>query len=198
VPVLRTDAELIVASLESPEEFGVIYDRHCVAIHAYLARRVARDSDALLGDVFRVAFERRASYRPDRPDALPWLYGIAWNVIARERRRGARHGRALVRAAGIRETTAHELEQSDARLDAVGARSALAAAIAALPDVEREALLLLAWEELSYEAIAEAVGVPVGTVRSRLSRARRRVRELLPRDGERPVMCTREQRGSAS
>jgi RNA polymerase sigma-70 factor (ECF subfamily) len=195
--VLRTDAEVIVASLESPEDFGVIFDRHCVAIHAYLARRVARESDALLGDVFRVAFERRGSYQLDRPDALPWLYGIAWNVIARERRGVSRHGRALVRAAGMRDTTAHDIEQSNARLDAVADRTALAAAIGSLPDSEREALLLLAWEELSYEAIAEAQGVPVGTVRSRLSRARRRVRELLPRHGEEPVMRAREQRGEA-
>jgi RNA polymerase sigma factor (sigma-70 family) len=189
---LRTDADVIAASLAAPEQFASIFDRHAATIHAYLARRVPREADALLGEVFRVAFERRLVYRLDRPDALPWLYGIAWNIVFKERRSTVRGVAAAGRLGGMRDTTVPATEQSDDRLDGASQRSRLTAALASLPDGERETLLLFAWEELSYEAIAEALAVPVGTVRSRLSRARSRLRELLEQHGEEPVVPTHE------
>ena len=74
--VSRSDAAVIRASLVDPEAFGAIFDRHAVVIHAFLARRLGQDgADGLLGEVFRIAFERRADYRLGSADARPWLFG---------------------------------------------------------------------------------------------------------------------------
>jgi RNA polymerase sigma factor (sigma-70 family) len=180
----RTDAQVIAASITDSAEFAVVYDRHAAVVFRFLVRRVGRDtSEELLGDTFRIAFERRDTFDISRPNALPWLYGIATNLLARHRRTEARRLRAVERIAAARE---HDSVADDAA-SAVDARAryrAAADAIASLPDSERDALLLFVWEELDYEDIAFALGVPVGTVRSRLNRARRRLRELEPVIGE--------------
>ena len=85
--VEETDAAVIRESQEQPAHFGVLFDRHATVLFRYLVRRVGvDDADALLGEVFRVAFEKRATYDCDRPDARPWLYGIATRLISRRRR----------------------------------------------------------------------------------------------------------------
>ena len=174
-----SDAAAIEASTTDPAAFAAIFDRHAASLHRFLARRVEpADADSLLGDVFRIAFERRASFDPAQRSARPWLYGIATNLIARHRRSEARRLRAMASLAARRVEGAHDLvgDRAAEAVDADESWSHLVDAIDALPDAERHTLLLYAWEELGYEDIAAALGVPVGTVRSRLNRARHRLR----------------------
>jgi RNA polymerase sigma-70 factor (ECF subfamily) len=173
-----SDAEVIGRSLGDPGAFATLFDRHAAPLLRYLVRRVGADAaDGLLGEAFRIAFERRASFDSGRASARPWLYGIATHVLARHRRAEARRLRATARLAAERVPTDDASERVIAELDARELWTRVADAIAALPGGERDALLLYAWEDLSYEEIATALEVPVGTVRSRLNRARRRLRE---------------------
>src|SRR3954453_7991847 len=92
------DADAIAASADEPAAFGVIFDRYATTMHRYLARRVGPgDADDLLGETFRIAFERRGSYDTTRPLARPWLYGIATNLVARHRRTEGRREAATAR-----------------------------------------------------------------------------------------------------
>jgi RNA polymerase sigma factor (sigma-70 family) len=174
-----TDAAAILESRLDPSCFGEVFDRHFRAIYWYVARRVGRElAEELAAEVFVVAFEQRAQYDADRPDARPWLFGIAANLLRRHRRRERR--RLLVYArAGAPSVAQDEIEDAENRADAARTGKQVALALAALRPEEREVLLLFAWAELSYEEIAQALQVPVGTVRSRLSRARTRIRRVL-------------------
>jgi RNA polymerase sigma-70 factor (ECF subfamily) len=179
-----SDAAAISASLERPAAFAAVYDRHAGVVFRFLVRRVGRDTaDELLGETFRIAFERRSTFDTARPDARPWLYGIATNLIARHRRAEMRRIKATARLVATQpgDTVADRVA---ADVDARDTWPAVAEAIGTLPDGERDALLLFVWEELSYEEIASALQIPIGTVRSRLNRARRHIRELLDRTGE--------------
>jgi RNA polymerase sigma factor (sigma-70 family) len=185
-----SDAALIVVSRAQPEAFAALYDRHAALLFRFLIRRAGRDTaDELLGETFRVAFERRSSFDPSYSTARPWLYGIASNLLARHRRS---EGRRL--AATARLFTQRDPEPpADVVASNVDARRLFPRvldAVAALPGGERDALLLFAWEELSYDEIAVALTVPVGTVRSRLNRARKRIRELAADIGEQAVNTT--------
>ena len=178
-----SDAEVIGRSLDKPEAFGLIYDRHAPTVLRFLGRRVgAAVAEGLVGELFRIAFERRKMFEASRASALPWLYGIGSNLLLKHRRGEARRLRASARMAA-------DLEAADGRasaraLDARVLFSRVAGVIEALPDGEREALLLFAWEELSYQSVAEALDLPIGTVRSRLNRARAHLRELLKPNGK--------------
>jgi RNA polymerase sigma-70 factor (ECF subfamily) len=179
-----SDAGAIAASLDRPAAFAAVYDRHAGVLFRFLVRRVGRDTaDELLGETFRIAFERRSTFDSTRPDARPWLYGIATNLIARHRRAEMRRIRATARL-GPAPPGDGVADRVAAGVDARETWPAVAEAIAELPDGERDALLLLVWEELTYDEIAGALQIPVGTVRSRLNRARRRIRELIERRGE--------------
>jgi len=138
----------------------------------------------VLGEVFRIAFERRWSYRPDRPSARPWLYGIASNLVLKHRRGVARRIRATGRLAAMPDSQEGLEDRVAAAVDAEQLLPAVADAVASLPDADRQTLLLFAWEELSYDDIAQALDIPVGTVRSRLNRARLRIRELVTLGGK--------------
>ena len=168
--VVPSDADVIAASVDDAQAFVAIFDRHFRTIHGYLARRVGHEpAGDLAAETFTRAFDMRGRYDMARPDALPWLYGIATNVLARQRRGEERRLRALARM-----PRPDEADQLSPGIDAD-----VAAALAALPQREREVLLLFAWGELTYEEIALALDAPIGTVRSRLSRARERARALL-------------------
>ncbi|HET6963486.1 MAG TPA: sigma-70 family RNA polymerase sigma factor [Acidimicrobiales bacterium] len=179
-----SDGAVIAESLETPGAFGVIFDRHGSTLLRFLARRVdPAEAEDLLGEVFRIAFERRSAFERDRDSARPWLYGIAANLVAKHYRSEARRLRAMARASALRASAARLLdddpaERAVASADAGALWPRVVDAIGALPEAERQVLLLFAWEELSYEEIAQALGVPVGTVRSRLSRGRARLAEL--------------------
>ena len=181
-----SDAEVVGRSLAEPEAFGLIYDRHAATLLRFLGRRAgSRVAEALVGELFRIAFERRRTFDGSRASALPWLYGIGANLLLKHRRAEARRLRASARIAASLE--APDRRTGAAALDARLLFPRVADAIASLPDDEREALLLFAWEELPYQSIAEALDLPIGTVRSRLNRARARLRELLEPKGKNRV-----------
>lgn len=172
------DSDAILASKRSPDGFAAIFDRHFDAVHAYLQRRVGPDlADELSAQTFLAAFDARGSYDPAQPNARPWLFGIATNLLRRHHRDEVRQFRAYARTAVDPVTDA--FDGIEARLDATQMRRELVEALADLPAEELDALLLYAWAELSYPEIACALGIPTGTVRSRLSRARGRIRAAL-------------------
>jgi RNA polymerase sigma factor (sigma-70 family) len=173
------DATVIQLSRHEPEQFTVLFRRHAPHIQRYVVRRLGRDAaDDIVAETFLVAFGQRNRYDPVRADARPWLYGIATNLIGRHRRAEVRLYRALART-GADPVTEPFTDRVDDRVSADQAGRPLAAALARLSAELRDTLLLAAWSDLSYEEIAVALGVPVGTVRSRLSRARSRLRRTL-------------------
>jgi RNA polymerase sigma factor (sigma-70 family) len=184
----RSDAELIGRASRKPELFGVVFDRHFATIHRYLERRVGRDgADELAGEVFRIAFEQRRRFRPVHESALPWLYGLATNLLLKRWRGDARAARALARLQAASLNGDGELEAAEDRLSMAQTRTQLLEALAGLEPGDRDVVVLVAWEELTYEEVASALDIPLGTVRSRLNRARRAFRELFADSGDEPV-----------
>jgi RNA polymerase sigma-70 factor (ECF subfamily) len=175
------DGDVIAASLDDPDRFREIFERHFDAIYAFTARRLGREiADDLGATVFVEAFSARSRFELDRADARPWLYGIATNLMHRHRRTETRRLRAYGRTEPTRPDDPIDIDQ---RLDATAMGPRLAAGLRALASRDRDTLLLFAWADLSYEDIALATNVPVGTVRSRIHRARHRLRaELGVRD----------------
>ncbi|MGI5454105.1 RNA polymerase sigma factor [Streptomyces sp. CA-249302] len=175
-----SDARVIARSRDEPERFAALFDRHADAVHRYAARRLGPETaEDLMAETFVTAFQRRHTYDLTRADARPWLFGIATNLVGRHRRAEARRFKALSR---LPEPVEHEepvAERAVARAGATGVRRELAAALSGLSARQRDVVLLVAWAGLDYEEAAEALGVPVGTVRSRLHRARSRLREAL-------------------
>jgi RNA polymerase sigma factor (sigma-70 family) len=190
-PMLDCDA--ILASASEPDRFALIFDRHFDAVHSYARRRVGESAaDGVASQTFLVAFDRRGAYDISRANARPWLLGIATNLIHNKRRQEKRQLRAYSKAGA---DTDDPLEGIEARADAGRLRAQLAAILAALPKEEADPLLLYAWAELSYEEIAVALNLPIGTIKSRLSRVRTRVREQLrlsPTTGEQTPIANLE------
>jgi RNA polymerase sigma factor (sigma-70 family) len=173
------DATVIQLSRREPEQFTVLFRRHAPHIQRYVIRRLGSDAaDDIVAETFLLAFRQRDRYDPARADARPWLYGIATNLIGRHRRAEVRLYRALART-GADPVCEPFTDRVDDRVSAGQAGQLIAAALAGLPAELRDTLLLAAWSNLSYEQIALALDVPVGTVRSRLSRARTRLRRTL-------------------
>jgi RNA polymerase sigma-70 factor, ECF subfamily len=166
-----TDAELIRASFVNTTAFAVLFDRHYRAIHRFLHGRIgALAADDLASETFMIAFRRRKSYDLSHADGRPWLFGIAVNVLRQHRRSEERRLRAYARAADGSAQT----EWPEERLD-----QTVAAALLDLNQDDRNLILLYAWAELSYEDLAQALDLPLGTVRSRLSRTRSKLRAAL-------------------
>jgi RNA polymerase sigma factor (sigma-70 family) len=161
------------------EEFASLYDQHFHDIYRYIAGRLGRDvADDLAADTFVVALRRRGTYDTARGGVRPWLFGIATKLVAQHRRQETRHYRALGRV-GVEEVTdSHETRVVN-WVTAEGFQPRLAKAIAALSQGDRDVLLLNALCDLSHDEIAQALGIPYGTVGSRLNRARRKVRSAL-------------------
>jgi len=194
MPVLTetTDAEAMTASVLDADRFALIFDRHFGSIHRFLHRRVGPDlADELASETFAEAFRRRRAYDPRLADVRPWLFGIAVNLLRHHMRTERRRLLAYARS-GIDPVLDADLESAEARVDAAALGPRLASCLASLRDGDRDVLLLYAWVDLRYEEIAQALGLPIGTVRSRLHRARRRVRELLAATGQQPVECATE------
>ncbi|TMR99464.1 RNA polymerase sigma factor [Nonomuraea basaltis] len=174
-----TDAMIIERSLRQPECFAALFDRYYSSIHGYAERRLSRPlADDIAAETFLIAFDRRDTYDLSRSGAQPWLYGIASNLISRHHRAEIRQYRALARtdSGDVAEDHAERVVDS---LDALGTRGRLAAALAELTDGDRDVLLLVAWAELTSDEVGRALGVPAGTVRSRLHRARTKIRAVL-------------------
>jgi RNA polymerase sigma factor (sigma-70 family) len=178
-----TDAQIISMSNVDPDRFGEIFDRHFPAIHRYVHRRVGRAlADDLASETFSVAFRSRSRFDPERDDAAPWLYGIAANLL-RDHHRSERRRLLAYAKTGVDPILDGGFDAVDARLDAGAEGPAVARALARLTPGDRETLLLYAWADLTYREIAEALTIPIGTVRSRLSRARSQVHEILAASG---------------
>jgi RNA polymerase sigma factor (sigma-70 family) len=169
------DATIIAASMTDPAAFAAVFDRHWTGIHRYCASRAPAAGEDLAAETFRVAFDQRGKYDPRYDDARPWLYGIATNLLRRWFRGAARRPVPLItRAFGFE-------DDALGRVEAAALGPALAAALREVPSTDRDALLLHVWAELTYTEIALATGVPVGTVRSRIHRARKQLRTHLER-----------------
>jgi RNA polymerase sigma factor (sigma-70 family) len=174
---VSTDSEIIQRSLGQPRAFAELFDRHARTVGGYAARRLGADTgEDILSETFLVAFARRKSFDTAWDSALPWLYGIASRLIKKHRAREAKHLRSSAASAARDEHISHgDLDMTIARLDAEISTRELAPLIASLSEKDRETLLLYAWGDLTYEEIAIALGVPVGTVRSRINRVRTRL-----------------------
>lgn len=175
---LRSDAEVIAASLRAPDEFREIYARHFDRIVQYVARRIGVDeADDVASEVFVRAFQLRGRYDTTKEDCLPWLYGFARNVTGDGLRGRLRRLRPLPNPEPV---PSHESTTID-RVDAAQAVERLAASLLRLRSGDREALLLFAVEDLSYEEIGRILDIPTGTVGSRIARARKKVHEYQAR-----------------
>lgn len=177
-PVPLDDHAVIAWSLDQPEVFGEVFERHARELHRFLSRRLGTQADDVLGELFVTAFERRARYRAQLADARPWLYGIATNLVHRHRRAEATRYRALARLPLADLSPDGSADAVDAA-DASAVRPRLAAALAELDARDRDVLLMLAWGQLDQAEVALALDIPAGTVRSRLFRARRQLRPVL-------------------
>lgn len=174
-----SDAGIIALSLGEPGRFGELFGRYGDEILRYAAARVGADlAEDVAAETFLTAFRHRERYDMSRPSARPWLYGIAAREIGTHRRAERRLLRALGRVQP--ETVAADFgDRSAERVTAQQLRPQLAATLAGLPPTDRELLLLFAWAELSYKELAQALGLSVSAVKSRLHRIRARTRDPL-------------------
>ena len=174
----RTDSEVMAASLEEPQEFGSIYRRYFEQVYRYLARRAGPSAaDDLAAEVFVRAFTARGRFDLGAGSARPWLYGIASNVLRDHLRSQERRIRAYIHAAEPVGTDSDIPDATD-RASAALMAPLLQRALASLPEADRETFLLHVLGELTYEEVALTLRIPIGTVRSRIARARGRLREL--------------------
>ncbi|HVX20425.1 MAG TPA: RNA polymerase sigma factor [Acidimicrobiales bacterium] len=179
----QDDAACIDASLADPARFAVLFDRHGRAVASYLAHRAPASAvEDLVSETFLAAFRSRDRYDLGQPDARPWLLGVATNVLRHHWRAEGRR-RALVErlrrwAPDCGDPPAAGADAASSWPDADRVRRALNR----LDPGTRDAVMLLAVADLTYDEIARSLGVPVGTVRSRIFRGRRRLRELLKED----------------
>ena len=178
---LRDDELWARAAAGEPEAFGVLFERHARAIYNYCFRRTAdwALAEDLTSVVFLEAWRRRTSVRMLEGSALPWLYGVATNVVRTSRRSLRRHAAALARLP-YDAASPDDADDAPQRLDDQRCMQDVLRAVARLPQREQDVLALVAWSDLSYEEAAQVLGVPVGTVRSRLARARRRLANGTP------------------
>jgi RNA polymerase sigma factor (sigma-70 family) len=178
---LPTDAACLSRSLVEPAAFDLVFDRHANAIYRFAARRLQPASaEDVVAESFARAFAARGRFVAGATgSALPWLFGIATNVIRTHRREEERMLRAYARG-GVDPAD----DSVDTRIESMDARAVwprVAAALAEIRPAERDAITLLAWGDLSYAEIAEALGVPVGTVRNLIHRARAHLQAHLAR-----------------
>ncbi|MGN6330213.1 MAG: RNA polymerase sigma factor [Motilibacteraceae bacterium] len=185
------DELLLARSATDPAAFEPLVHRHSPALYAYLARRVPSAAEDLLSEVWLSAYAGRGTYDAGRGPARGWLFGIARNAVVTHLRRPT----ALPLGYGGAEDPGWD--DVDDRLDAHRRAPALSAAIRSLPSTERELLLLVALDGLSPTEAGAALGIPPGTARSRLHRARARIREQLDEDKPSPTALARRPRPSS-
>jgi RNA polymerase sigma factor (sigma-70 family) len=173
------DAAVLQASGREPERFAEIFHRYFAEIHGYVARRLGADlADDIAAETFLAAFRKREKFDPARGSVRPWLYGMATNPVGSHQRAQTRYFAALARTPSLGAVEDHGELVAD-QLLASSHRPALAAARAELQATDREVLLLIALADFSYREVAEALGIPEGTVASRLNRARTKLRAAL-------------------
>jgi RNA polymerase sigma-70 factor (ECF subfamily) len=174
---MSTDAEILRGSVDDPAAFADIFERHIDAVLGYAQRRVgATHGEEIAAQTFLVAFERRTRFDPSYGSARPWLLGIATNLIRHHLRHERVHLAALRRLPA--EPPIDPVDDPD-RVDAERLMPAVADALLALSANDRATFLLVALGEVTYAEAARSLGIPVGTVRSRIHRARLLLRERL-------------------
>jgi RNA polymerase sigma factor (sigma-70 family) len=179
---LLSDARILRDSVSDPTVFSSVYERHLRAVSNYVARRtLAELSEDLTAEVFVRAFRNRGVFRDDHGSALPWLLGIANHLIADHRRAERRRLETLQRLAAATPVS------SDTSVGVLAPD--LVRELLRLPAADRDTLLLVVWGELTYAEAATALSVPIGTIRSRIARARQRLRRAIgqPADPEAPI-----------
>ena len=185
LPPHASDSDVVAASLEHPEVFATIFERHHATIWRFVARVAGtHHADDLAGDVFVTAFTHRAHYEPERGSVRSWLYGLAANLAKTRLRSEERGARTLARFGRSTESSDDPIEEFE---DAWILRQRVTDVIGALESLrpgDREILVMYAGDDLSYEEIAEVLGIALGTVSSRLARARQHLREHLPASGK--------------
>lgn len=173
------DSDVVRSSLSQPQSFGAIFEGHHHDIWRYLARAGGRDAaDDLAGEVFVIAFAQRGRYDASKGSVRGWLYGIARNLLRTYCRSKVRRTRALGRAAAQRSNAVPSTEAVEDALAGTQEVLRIRRAVMCLSEAHGEVLMLFVWEGLSYEEIAVVLSVEVGTVRSRLARARTALRCL--------------------
>ncbi len=165
--------------------FGVLFERHAGRIYNYCFRRTAdwAQAEDLTSSTFLVAWRSHGRAPLQAESALPLLYGIATNALRNQRRSLRRRREALARLPLERVEETDLAEDASTRLDDQAAMRQLLRLFARLPGREQDVIALCDWSGLSYEDAAAALDIPIGTVRSRLSRGRRRLRELATTGG---------------
>jgi RNA polymerase sigma-70 factor (ECF subfamily) len=183
VPALSevADSDLLAMAGSEPEAFGELFKRHSRSVYAYCARRSGNLdlAEDLTSVVFMEAFRRRRKLQLSNASALPWLIGVANNVVRNADRALRRYRSALDRIP----VPANGISSEEDAMERLGAQEALARAleaISALTQGERDVVLLVLWSEFTYADAATALGIPVGTVRSRLASARAKFKDSAP------------------
>ncbi len=180
-----SDEELWARATEGDEQsFGLLYRRHAHTLYNFCFRRTAdwAFAEDLTSIVFLEAWRQRGRVQVDARGLLPWLYGVATNLLRRRVRQRLRRDAAFARVLPTEKADDFS-EDVAARLDDEQRMREILGLMERLPLVDQEVLVLFAWQGLTYEETAVALGIPVGTVRSRLSRARYRLRELTTSSG---------------
>jgi RNA polymerase sigma factor (sigma-70 family) len=173
-----------------PEAFEAFYRAHVDAVERFVVRRVTDPHRAadLTAEVFLAAIESADGYRPSRGAPVAWLYGVARNVLAADRRRQGRELDAVHRFGGRRLLDGDDIARMEDRIDAEAQAGRLYLALDWLSDAERAVLELVSVDGLSVHDAAHALGIRPVTARVRLHRARQRLREhLIPLAAESAV-----------
>jgi RNA polymerase sigma factor (sigma-70 family) len=180
------------------DAFGTVFDACAKSVYNHAFRLTGDWSAAeeIMAMTFLEAWRGRAAIAADGGSLRPWLLGIATNLARGQRRAARRHRTALARLA-VTDELPDFADDVSGRLDDVARIEALHRALAGLPGPELEVLALCVWSGVSYADAAEALHIPVGTIRSRLSRARAKLArltegELRRRDGSAPHKNSRE------
>jgi RNA polymerase sigma-70 factor, ECF subfamily len=184
VTVLLTDRQAWQRARAGDHEcFGLLYDRHAGAVYGYLLRRTGSWTEAedLTSAVFLLAWAKRARVVIDRDSLLPWLLGVARHALLNQRRTTARYRHAVAKI--MPEAVPDHSDDVADRLDDQRRAIELRSQVRRLPRHERDVIELCVWAELDQKAAAVALGVAVGTVKSRLSRARRRLASMADLNG---------------
>ncbi|MEV4702305.1 sigma-70 family RNA polymerase sigma factor [Actinoplanes sp. NPDC049316] len=168
--------------------FAELFDTYARTVYNHGFRLTAdwALADDVVSATFLQAWRMRGRLDADGGSLRPWLLGIATNITRNLRRSDRRYRAAALACTGFDQVAPDHADTTDARLDDARRLAEAMAVLAALPRADREAFTLCVWEQLDYESAARALGVPIGTVRSRLSRAREKIRREL-RGPDRPA-----------
>lgn len=187
----RNDAELLTAAADGDAHaFSVFFRRHVDAVTRYAVRRCNGPDDVadLVGECFLIALQAAGRYRPETDTALPWLFGIARRLVAKQRRRLASRRRLLAKASNVfPRFSESEADSVAAAIDAARQAPALEHALQLLSSSEREVLQLVAYDGLTPTEAAITLGITANAARLRLSRARKTVKEALATDTALPL-----------